>query len=396
MRIIVHDPAGHPFQVALARELARRGHQVVHIHCDTFSAARGGVGPAIGDPSSLSFSTVSHRRPFNKYSWPRRIMQEVEYGHRVGRLVSAKGAEVVLSCNTPLLSQALLTWRLRRAGIASVAWVQDLYSEAARDVLGRLPRWPAVVLGRTVERIEAWSVRSSDRCVIISESFRSPLRRWGVDEARVDLVPNWAPLEEIDVRHRPTNWEVNHGVEGKFVFMYTGILGLKHDPEVLADLAVRFRGRAEVVVVAGGPGSEWLGRVRMERHIDNLHIHDFQPYAVYPDVLGSADVLITLLTEQSGRYSVPSKVLSYLCAGRPVLGVLPAGNDAAAVIERSKSGVVVDPGDTDGFLDVAEQLFRDTEYRATLGAAARRHAEREFSTASSADAFERILEQSKP
>ena len=33
MKIIVHDYAGHPFQVQLSRRLASRGHEVLHLYC---------------------------------------------------------------------------------------------------------------------------------------------------------------------------------------------------------------------------------------------------------------------------------------------------------------------------------------------------------------------------
>jgi len=32
MRLLIHDYAGHPFQVQLSRELARRNHEVLHLY----------------------------------------------------------------------------------------------------------------------------------------------------------------------------------------------------------------------------------------------------------------------------------------------------------------------------------------------------------------------------
>jgi hypothetical protein len=36
LRVVVHDYVGHPFQVHLSRELARRGMDVLHLSCDSF------------------------------------------------------------------------------------------------------------------------------------------------------------------------------------------------------------------------------------------------------------------------------------------------------------------------------------------------------------------------
>ena len=55
----------------------------------------------------------------------------------------------------------------------------------------------------------------------------------------------------------------------------------------------------------------------------SLRCLGFQPFEVLPDVLGSADVLVAILEPDAGVFSVPSKVLSYFCAGRPVLLAVP-------------------------------------------------------------------------
>ena len=41
MRILVNDYAGHPFQLQLSRELARRGHTILHTY---FADAKGPKG----------------------------------------------------------------------------------------------------------------------------------------------------------------------------------------------------------------------------------------------------------------------------------------------------------------------------------------------------------------
>ena len=65
----------------------------------------------------------------------------------------------------------------------------------------------------------------------------------------------------------------------------------------------------------------------------------YQPFDRLPEVLASADVLVVILEPEAGRFSVPSKTLSYLCAGRAVLGSMPATNPAARLLtERASPG----------------------------------------------------------
>lgn len=41
LRILVHDFAGHPFQIDLSRALARRGHVVRHVYCESYTSGKG-------------------------------------------------------------------------------------------------------------------------------------------------------------------------------------------------------------------------------------------------------------------------------------------------------------------------------------------------------------------
>ena len=117
----------------------------------------------------------------------------------------------------------------------------------------------------------------------------------------------------------------------------------------------------------------------------------FQPYVALPDVMASADVLVALLEPAAGVFSVPSKVLSYMCAGRALLLAVPADNLAAKIVRRSESGVVIDPVDRDAFLQAAEQLRTEPEMRAAMAANAIKYAMRTFDIGAVGDRFEAVL-----
>ena len=124
---------------------------------------------------------------------------------------------------------------------------------------------------------------------------------------------------------------------------------------------------------------------------DALRLLPYQPYERLPEVLASADVLVAVLEPEAGAFSVPSKVLTYLCAGRPLLGALPADNLAARVIARSGGGIVVPPRDPRALVAAAEELLADSGWRAELGRAARSYAETAFDLGRIADRFELVL-----
>jgi glycosyltransferase involved in cell wall biosynthesis len=210
----------------------------------------------------------------------------------------------------------------------------------------------------------------------------------------VSVIPIWAPLDEIVPVERKNDWAVEHGLEDVSTLLYSGTLGLKHNPALLVGLAreVIDSGRAvRLVVVNEGPAEEIL-RAEAARLDVPLTLLPFQPYERLPEVLGSGDVLVVLLEQEAGAFSVPSKTLSYLCAGRPVLGLMPDTNLASRLV-RDVGGAVLPPR-SESLAPAAAwvgSVLDDRELRDELGLAARELAEHEFALAKSADRFERIL-----
>jgi glycosyltransferase involved in cell wall biosynthesis len=278
--------------------------------------------------------------------------------------------------------------------IQFVYWLQDIYSEAIRSILGT--RWPIVghLIGARYRRLEIRLLRSSDAIITISLSFSDVVAAWGVDRARIHCVPNWAPLADIPVRPKQNLWSVAHALDDKFCFLYAGTLGMKHNPDLLFQIALHFADRSEVrvVVLSEGIGAEWLLNQKAKKPLANLQILDYQPFEKVPEILGTADVLLGILEPSAGEYSVPSKVMTYLCAERPLLLALPRGNFAAETVSQNRAGIVVNPRDTRAFTQAAEMLYRDANERRRLASNGRAYAERAFNIQDIAKKFEAIFE----
>ena len=120
---------------------------------------------------------------------------------------------------------------------------------------------------------------------------------------------------------------------------------------------------------------------------------DYVPYADFPRVLGVADVTLVLLEEEAGTFSVPSKVLAYLAAGRPVVAAMPADNLATTTVARAGAGVVTRPGDHAAFAEAVADLLADDERRAAAGAGARAHATATFDIEVIADRIGAVVGQ---
>ena len=387
-RITLHDFGGHPFTVQLARALAGRGHEVLYLHAEGLKAPRGATTRRQADPPTLSIESVGVDEPIHNAVGPRRYLQERRYAHALARRIREYRPDVVVGATGALEIQRAAQEAARDVDAAFVYWLQDVQSMAIARLLGSRSRVVGRLAGARFASLERSLLRRADSVIAITQDFMPMLRRWGIDGKRVTVLPNWAPLDELPYFAAPTDWAERNGVDGRPIFLYAGTLGRKHDPSLLIALAESVP-TASVVVVSEGAGTNWLERqATLPR---NLTMRPPQPHAELSPMLATADVLVALLSGDAGVFSVPSKVLSYLAAGRPILAAIPAANQAATTIQEAGAGAVIDPRDRAGFLAAAGHLAADPVARSVAGLAGRRYAEHAFDIRTITDAFEVVL-----
>lgn len=392
MRILLHDYSGHPFQVELSRELARRGHDVLHSHCAAHQSGKGDLTPHPDE--TLRIEPIGVGELVEKLSFGRRLVQEVRFGVQLLRQVRRERPDVVLVSNVPIPMVGVVMVGLAILRLPWVLWQQDVQAVAMRSFAGKQLSRAFLVVARLSAVVERWSALRARAVVVIADSFVDVHRQWGTAD-KVTVIPNWAPLDEIRPVPRDNAWAREHDLVERRTLLYSGTLGLKHNPALLVQLARRLHETGhpvQLVVVSEGPAEAVL-RVEAARLDVPLLLLPFQPYERLSEVLGSGDVLVVLLEQDAGAFSVPSKTLSYLCAGRPVLGLMPAENLAAGLV-RQTDGCVLPP-DCASLPEAATWvagMLDDDEAAGTVGKAARALAEEEFALDGCASRFESILE----
>jgi glycosyltransferase involved in cell wall biosynthesis len=392
MRILVNDYAGHPFELQLSRELARRGHTVLHTYFAAFQTPKGSVNDGSSSQGLLTIEGIIIDKEFSPHSALSRRSADRAYGHKLCQEVIRFQPDVVISANTPLDAQRLLMSETQKQGAKFIFWMQDLLSLAIKFVLQKKGVPFAALAGKLYSRLEQRLLRKSDAIVCIAPEFRQALRKWGIAEERMFVIENWAPLEEISPLPRQTAFSQEHDLDGSFCFMYSGTLGMKHKPELLLQLAQHFGNRSDVmtVVIAQGAGADWLRQNKSKAPANSLMILPFQPYDRHAEILASSDVLITLLDSDCGAFSVPSKLLAYMCAKRPQLLAAPPENLASRIVRRADAGIATSANAAD-FLEGANQLLSDKLRLPQYSANGRAYAEKKFSIDSICDEFLEVI-----
>jgi glycosyltransferase involved in cell wall biosynthesis len=250
----------------------------------------------------------------------------------------------------------------------------------------------AAAIGGYYSFLERAQFANSDAIVVITNSFAEIARQWVREKDKVFTIENWGALNEISPLSKQNDWARHHGLAETFNFLYSGTLALKHNPQLLVDLANKVKGRANVVVVSQGVGVSNLERAKLEQPLDNLMLLPLQPFADLPNVLATADVAVATIEPDAGMFSVPSKVQSYFCAQRTVLLAAPAENLVSQVVRRNGAGLVVDPTDKEGFLRGALLLMEDHALRIGSGQNGRNFALENYDIKRVTDRFETVFQ----
>lgn len=221
-----------------------------------------------------------------------------------------------------------------------IHWAQDLYPEVAEE-LGVLPKGtPLVTLLRS---LSSHALRRCDAVVSIGRCMTSRLVQRGVSYARIFNIPNWAPpVTPIDRKNNPFRRE--HGLEGDFVVVYSGNMGLAHDFEAVLKAAESLQGRHIVFLMIGdGPRRAELQRVAAAKGLSNIRFLPSQPASKLSESLSAADAHLVTMRPNLCGLVVPSKVYGVLAAGRPCLFIGPSDSEAARLITEQDAGFVIDP-----------------------------------------------------
>ena len=395
MRINLHDYSGHPFQAQLARELASRGHEVVHTHAAQYETGHGQLKRLPGDPEGLEFESITADAPLIKYSPLRRTRFEFSYARAWRRRLATQEFDLVIACNIPLFSLARMQPYFRRRRLPWMLWHQDIYSlGVAGEASRQLPALAARGVRDMAERLEQNQVRNARAVVAIGDEFVRQYERWGLATGHTHVIPNWAPLDELVPGPRDNDWSRGQHLPTEPIrLLYAGTLGRKHNPALLVELLDDAKARgvdAFLTVISEGVGAEQLKQMCAGRK-DVLTL-GYQDADDFSDVLASADVLIALLEPDAANFSVPSKVLSYLSAGRPIIALVPEGNPAA--LDVVQAGGCVAPPTSAGAVEAAVWLAAIRSDKAALellGRRARTLAEERFDIELIGNEFEKIL-----
>lgn len=277
---------------------------------------------------------------------------------------------------SPLL-QALpavyVSW-LKRAPL--ILWVQDIWPDALVATGFIKSRWILRMVGLAVRYIYHFS----DSILIQSKGFRASVERWTSKKERIRFFPNSAEDTSADSKKSTINVQLSQEVAACFSVVFAGNIGTAQSCETIVEAAKLLQGVTNIKFYLVGSGSmvDSVSRKITDSRLTNVTMTGQVPAEDMALIYASASILLLTLRDDSALSStIPSKLQSYMAAGKPVIA--SCNGEAASVVTNANAGLTCPAGDVNALAEAILKLFEMTpEERVRLGENGRSHFEMHY------------------
>lgn len=286
-----------------------------------------------------------------------------------------KKVDVVFGTSPPIF-QSVSSWFiafLRRKPF--VLEIRDLWPDFAIE-LGVLKNPVLIWLSRMLERFLYWR---ATHVVVNSPAYRDYLLDKGLSDTKITVIPNGVDTTMFDPAADGQAIRQEYGLEGKFVVVYAGALGLANNIDVLLGAADLLRDDPSIHILLVGDGKERPNLEAQARDLDlpNVTFAGSRPKSEIPAMLAAANAGVAIVCNiPMFRTVYPNKVFDYMAAGRPTL--LAIDGVIREVIERSQGGLFVPQGDSAAMADAIRKLSGDPALAEAMGQSARAYVVKHF------------------
>ena len=373
-----------PFTTGLCEHLASKGHELTVItafpYYPEWRVLDGYRGHLFMKEvvNGIPVRRVWHFVPRRASSLLQRLAHDFSYAVSAFFAGLFVGPFDIIYCSSPPPAAALSAFLLSSLKrVPYVIKLTDLASDAALAT-GIVKNGFKVTTARAIER---FVYDRSKEIVCLCQGFIDKLTKRGIDRAKLHLITDWADTECVRPLTGANPFRDACGVAGsQFLVLHTGNMGKKQDLLNMVRSADLTRFTTDIVWMLIGQGEEreQIEQEIRRRNLGNFRLMDLQPMELLRQIYSAADVLVLNQKATVEDAVIPSKLLTYMAAGRPVVAAISEKSEAARYIREANCGLVVPPENPAALVQGILELKQDLMLRKEMGMNGRAYAEVHF------------------
>lgn len=206
------------------------------------------------------------------------------------------------------------------------------------------------------------------KVIALSDGMAEVISQY-MPKEKITVIPNWAGSDDFAPMPKGENeFAKEHGLQDKFVVMYSGNMGYTHSVDVLVDVAEKVKENKDIhfLLVGDGQKRPIIEKKIGELGLENCTVLGWQPVEVLPKSLACADVAVITLNEDSAAVSVPSKTYNWLAVGAPLMCICPPESEMTNLVEKYENGKCFRAEQVSEMAEFINELAENKEMRKAL------------------------------
>ena len=218
-----------------------------------------------------------------------------------------------------------------------------------------------------------------------------------ISKDKVEILPNTiTPIKQeiLSIEERSNIRKKYNIPTEKTVFVYGGNLGKPQGIDFVIECIRENENRKESFFLVIGSGTEYpkLETYIKENNIKNSAIYSYMPKEDYDNVVKACDVGLVFLDNRFTIPNIPSRMLTYMEFGMPILAATDKSTDFGEIIESGKFGFWSESGNINDFYINIDKLCNDKDLLINMGLKGREYLENNYT---SKDSYEIIMKHFK-
>ena len=267
-----------------------------------------------------------------------------------------KKPDVIIVTSPPLFVglSALFLSKIKR--IPFIFEVRDLWPESA--IATKVVTNSFLI--KIMYSIEKTLYKNSASIIPLTPAFKKDIiKRFPQHEKKTKIITNGADLDLMQAGPK-NNWvREQYGWDDKKVFSYFGAHGVANDLMQVIDAACLMKDNRDVhfALIGDGMQKDLLKDTVVNEGLTNVQFIDSVPKEQVADFINASDVCMAILKKTDTFKTVyPNKVFDYMVCKKPILVTIDG--ITRQLIEESKSGFYCEPGNSEDFRRVIENIMR--------------------------------------
>jgi glycosyltransferase involved in cell wall biosynthesis len=341
MRIVLINQTFYPDVAAtgqhladLAAHLAGRGHEVTVV-----TSRRAYDDPGKVFPKQETWRGVRILRVFatgfgKRARWRRAADFASFLCSCCWRLLWLPRQDVVVAMTSPPLVSFIGAWFARLRGSRFCYWIMDLNPDEALAA-----GWLSAdsFAAHWLERCSRFSLRNASKIVVLDRFMQKRILDKGIAAGKIVVIPPWS--HDSEVRFDPEgrkHFRKLHGLDDKFVVMYSGNHSPCHPLDTILNAAKQLAEDREVAFLFVGGGSQFakVKQFAVEHSLSNIQCLPYQPMDQLAGALSAADLHLVVMGNPFVGLVHPCKIYNILRVGSPLLYIGPQPSHISEIINE--------------------------------------------------------------